>query len=109
MPIIRHVPSAATRLIAICGKCSRKLDGGFGPDGDKPLAKALKRELALPKPKHARLRLIETRCLKLCPKGAVVVADSAAPGSLALVPARTPIAEVIADFGLSEPASQRRL
>ena len=26
-----------SRAVLVCGKCSRKLDGGFGPDGDQPL------------------------------------------------------------------------
>jgi predicted metal-binding protein len=94
MKPIRRIPIRATRLIAICGKCGRKLDGGFGPGERQPLAKALKRALNLPKPKHAGVRLVETRCLKLCPKGAVVVADSDAPGSLLVIPAGAPIAEV---------------
>lgn len=107
MTAIRRIPIRATRLLAICGKCGRKLDGGFGPGGKQSLAKAIKRALALPKPKHAGVRLVETRCLKLCPKGAVAVADSAAPGSLLVIAARTPLAAVAAALALAraEPDS----
>ncbi len=103
MKPIRQIPTAATRLLAICGKCSRKIDGGFGPGDRQPLAKALKRSLALPKPKHAALRLVETRCLKLCPKGAVAIADSASPGFLIVVPAGTPLAEIAIELQLPPP------
>ena len=32
-------------VVLVCRKCSKKLDGGFGPDGDKTLKKALRRYL----------------------------------------------------------------
>ncbi|MFZ2983371.1 MAG: (2Fe-2S) ferredoxin domain-containing protein, partial [Sphingobium sp.] len=29
--------------ILVCRKCSKKVDGGFGPKGNQPLGKALKK------------------------------------------------------------------
>ena len=34
------------RTLLVCGKCSRKVDGGFGPKGRTSLAKALRRQHA---------------------------------------------------------------
>jgi len=68
---IRSIATPAASLIAICGKCGKKLGGGFGAGGDQSLGKALRKALDLPKPKRSRVRIVETRCLKLCPKGAV--------------------------------------
>jgi predicted metal-binding protein len=100
MKPIRSVPQRAQRLIAICTKCGHKLGGGFGPRGRQPLAKALRKALKLPKPKHATLRLVETRCLKLCPKDAVAVLDSGDPGHILVVPAHTPVGDIVARLGL---------
>ena len=101
MEPIRAVPTPAASLVAICAKCGKKLGGGFGADGDVPLAKALRRALGLPKPKRARVRLVETRCLKLCPKGAVAVVDGRDPGAILVVPGGTSVADVAARLGLA--------
>jgi predicted metal-binding protein len=98
---MRAIPQPATSLIAICAKCGKKLGGGFGAQGGQPLAKALRQALNLPKPKRARVRLVETRCLKLCPKGAVAVVDSRDPGSILVIPADTPVLAVAARLGLA--------
>ncbi len=67
------------RAVFVCGKCARKLDGeGFGPDGDRPLRKALKRAARLGF-WGAKVRVVETACLDLCPKRRQVVS---APGAL---------------------------
>ena len=97
---IKAVPAPATLLVAICGKCGKKLGGGFGAGGDTPLAKALARALGLPKPKHARVRIAETRCLKLCPKGAVAVISGSDPGHILIVPAGTAVPAIALRLGL---------
>lgn len=101
---IRAVRQQAATLIAICGKCSKKIDGGFGPDGDQPLGKVLRKALHLPKPKRSDVRLVETRCLKLCPKGAVAVVSSHDPATILVIPAETPILEVATRLGLAMPS-----
>ncbi len=97
---IRKIPQRATRLVAVCAKCGRKLDGGFGPRGRQPLAKALRKLLKLPKPKLASIRIVETDCLKLCPKGAVAVVDSNDPGHILVIPVDTPVAAIAERLGL---------
>lgn len=63
--------------VLICRKCSKKLDGGFGPDGDERLGKALRRHLSLKKGRKASAGIIEVNCLGVCPKGAVTVINGA--------------------------------
>lgn len=64
-------------VVLVCRKCSKKLDGGFGPDGDERLAKALRKHLALKKGRKASAGVVEVNCLGVCPKGAVTVVDGA--------------------------------
>lgn len=73
------------RALLVCGKCSRKLGGGFGPDGDLRLAKALRREPGCGKGRRATVGVAEVKCLGVCPKRAVVVVDSADPARWRLV------------------------
>lgn len=97
---IRAIGQAATSIVAICRKCGKKLGGGFSDGGKQPLGKVLRRELEHRSPRQARVRLVETRCLKLCPKGAVAVLDSRDPRHILVIAARTPVAEVAARLGL---------
>ena len=48
-----HVRSNWQNAVLVCRKCSKKLDGGFGPDGDERLAKALRKRLSLKKGRKA--------------------------------------------------------
>ena len=61
----------------VCRKCSKKVGGGFGPDGDERLAKALRRHLSLKKGRKAAAGIVEVNCLGICPKGAVTVVNGA--------------------------------
>ncbi len=97
---IRSITTPATSLIAVCGKCGKKLGGGFGASGKQTLAKALQKALHLPKPKHAKVRITETRCLKLCPKNAVAVINGNDPGHILVIPRGTAITAVIHHLGL---------
>lgn len=99
---VRVVATAATRILAICGKCGKKLGGGFGGGAGQPLGKALRQSLKGTKGKRATLRIIETKCLDICPKGAVALLDSAQPGAVVLVQRATPVAVVAARLGLVE-------
>lgn len=73
--------------ILVCGKCSKKLGGGYGAKHKTPLAKALRKALALGKGRKARLGVVETLCLGVCPKHAVTVIDTREPGRWHVVPA----------------------
>jgi hypothetical protein len=98
---VRLLPTRATRLIAICGKCGRKVGGGFGPGGDKSLAKTLRRAANGARGKRATLRIVETRCLDICPKRAVALIDSESPGRVMIVPEGVRTDAVIARLGLT--------
>lgn len=84
--------------VLVCGKCSKKVGGGFGPKGRTPLAKALRRLLGLKKGRRAALGVVETRCLGLCPKNAVVMVDARTPGEWLVVPAGLPLDRVAAQM-----------
>ena len=97
---IRTVATRSDTLVAICRKCGKKLGGGFGENGRQSLAKALKHDLDLPKWKRSPVRLVETGCMKLCPKGAVAVTTSGDARLVHVVPAGTPVGDVAAHLGL---------
>jgi predicted metal-binding protein len=88
-------------LALVCGKCSRKLAGGFGPDGDERLAKLLRKRAG--KGRHAVVGVIETKCLKLCPKNAVAIIDARRPDEWLVVPAGEPVAAVVERLGWTSP------
>jgi predicted metal-binding protein len=95
-----HIRSNWSATILVCGKCSKKLDGGFGEKGRTPLAKLLRR-LGGGKKRKAEFGVIETRCLGICPKGAVTVIDAAHPGKWLLVEEGAPVEDVVERLGLA--------
>jgi len=101
-PEIRTIATAATRLIGICGKCGKKLGGGFGADGDKTLAKLLKRTVVGARGKRASVRVMTTACLDLCPKGAVAMVDSQTPGTILVVRKATDVTSLCTRLGLPQ-------
>lgn len=72
-----HVRANWRNVALVCRKCSKKLDGGFGPGGDERLAKALRKHLALKKGRKAQAGIVEVNCLGVCPRGAVTVVAGA--------------------------------
>jgi predicted metal-binding protein len=97
------VPAEWRKAVLVCAKCSKKVKGGFGKNGRTPLARALRALSNGKKGRKADFGVIETRCLKLCPKGRVVIIDGAAPERWMLVKPGTPIGEVADRLGLSRP------
>ncbi len=81
-------------FVVVCTKCSRKLDGGFGPDGAQTLRGALKDGLR-EQGRRREVRVVESGCFGLCPKGGVAMAHGAAPGVLLVVPAGESATRVI--------------
>lgn len=73
--MIRTLPSKWGPVALVCRKCGKKLGGGFGRKGRQDLVDAVKRHLKESGNRRA-LRVVETGCLGLCPKGAVAVALS---------------------------------
>lgn len=91
-------------VVLVCKKCQKKLDGGFGPNGDKTLRKALKKYL-LPgdgKGRKAELAVIQTGCFDICPKNAVIAVNAVNPKALLIVPAGADLFEVKARLGLDD-------
>lgn len=93
-PRLTRVRSDWDGAILVCGKCSKKIGGGFGKKQATPLAKALRKVLGLKKGRKARGGVVETRCLGICPKNAVTVIDMATPQRWLIVPAGAAVHDV---------------
>lgn len=78
--------------ILVCGKCSKKVGGGFGPKGKRSLAKELRAEAGFGKGRKAEIGVVETRCLGICPKNAIATVDTRQPREWRLVRPGTDIA-----------------
>lgn len=94
--MIRVLASRWQGSVLVCGKCSKKLGGGFGEKGRTPLAKMLRAVLGLKKGRKAERGVVEVKCLGICPKNAVVMVDGARPDRWLLVPAGADATEVVA-------------
>jgi predicted metal-binding protein len=99
---LKAVRSDWSSTLLVCKKCSKKLDGGFGPKGRTPLAKALRKHLGLKKGRKGRAGIVEVKCLGVCPRGAVTIVDGAAPGEWMLVKAGTDLDAVAEAMGLTD-------
>lgn len=87
-------------IILVCAKCERKLKGGYGPAGKKDLSKVLSRALD---DGGARIGVVETLCLDVCPRGGVTTVLASRPGQFTVIPAETPIDEIMNTLGLDLP------
>ncbi len=100
------ITTAKTRwkdVVLVCRKCSKKLGGGFGPDGDKTLKKALRKYFKSTGGAEAELAVRHTGCFDVCPKNAVVAVNASNPKALLIVPAGADLFEVKARLGLRDP------
>jgi len=105
-PRIRDLPTQWQDVILVCRKCSKRARGGFGPDRDARLDKALRKLLGVRKGRKGSVGFVGAPCFDICPKNAVVVVRGSAPGAIHLVPHGMPVAEVAAALGLA-PAAER--
>ena len=87
--------------VLVCGKCSKKLGGGFGPKGKTSLAKALRKEFGLGKGRKAEVGVVETKCLGVCPGGAVTVVNGGQAREWLIVPKGADLEEIGRELGLS--------
>jgi predicted metal-binding protein len=71
--------------VLVCGKCSKRVGGGFGAKGRTPLAKALRKVDGFGKGRKAAVGVAEVKCLGLCPRGAVTMVDTRRPGEWLVV------------------------
>ncbi|PZO88452.1 MAG: hypothetical protein DI623_12600 [Sphingomonas sanxanigenens] len=88
--------------LLVCGKCSKKLGGGFGPKGKTSLAKALKKETGGGKGRKARVGVIETKCLGVCPKHAVTMVDTRRGRDWILVREGADVGDLVRELGLAD-------
>ena len=92
-----QISSKWSHAILVCKKCTKKLKGGFGPDGDQKLAKILRKTLNAKKGRKGNFGVVEVPCLGVCPKGGVVVVDTRCPGNWRIVRAEVNVAKVICE------------
>ena len=83
------------QVALVCGKCSRKLGGGFGKKGKHDLQDVLK-DAAKAAGQRRAMRVMEVGCLGLCPKRAVSAVSSVRPDEVLVVPAGADGAAVLA-------------
>ncbi|MFS0771459.1 (2Fe-2S) ferredoxin domain-containing protein [Sphingomonas sp. 1P08PE] len=89
-------------VVLVCAKCSKKVGRRFGEKEDQSLVKALRRRAG--KGRKAAAGVVEVRCLKLCPRGAVTVVDARRPDEWLVVPPGEPIDALADRLGLPPQA-----
>ncbi len=101
-----NIKSQWTATILVCRKCTKKVGGGFGEKGKTPLAKALRKRAGKDSKRKALYGVIETGCLGVCPRDAVIVVDAAHPGKWTAVREGTPVEDVAERLGLPSAAQK---
>jgi hypothetical protein len=61
-PLDRFRPTPWNTVILLCGKCARKINGGYGPKKKQTLKDALRAELKADS-RRRQVRIIETLCI----------------------------------------------
>lgn len=98
-----HVPWQ--QIVIVCAKCTRKLDGGFGKKRKHTLRSFLRRALR-DAGRRREVRVVETECFGLCPKHAVTMVTSRAPGELVAIPEGTASETVLQRLGVPPPGAR---
>jgi predicted metal-binding protein len=92
---VRARPTPWRTIFLLCGKCARKMDGGYGAKGKDTLRSALRTTLA-ETGQRRQVRIIETKCMGICPKKAVTALNAEKPGRILVVPKGTGTDDVLA-------------
>ncbi len=87
-----------SHALLVCKKCQKRAKASFGPEGDRSLAKALKRRLPAGKGRKARLGVVEVPCLDICPKKGVVLIDTRHPDRWQIVREDADIDRLVEDL-----------
>ena len=82
-------------VILLCGKCARKMDGGYGPKAKETL-RAVLRDAFRANGHHREFRIIETRCMGICPNKAVTALNASRPDRILTIPRYTAAEEAMA-------------
>ena len=98
---MRVVKADWQAALLVCGKCSRRMGGGFGAKGKTSLAKALRKLGNGRKGRKGSLGVTEIGCLKLCPKNAAVAINGADPHAWRIIERGTDAGEVARLLGLN--------
>ena len=98
--VVETTPAPWRDMLLLCGKCSRKLGGGFGKKEKHDLKDVL-REALKAAGRRRELRVLEVGCLGLCPKRAVTVVSTARPGEVLVVPQGADPAGLLSVLGAS--------
>ncbi len=85
---IHSRPTAWRTVLIVCRKCGKKLDGGYGRKQQESLGTVL-RQSARAAGHRRDVRVCDTGCLGLCPKGAVTALNASRPGTVHAIPAGT--------------------
>lgn len=96
----RHVRAEWETALLVCRKCSKKLDGGFGPKGKTSLAKALKKQLGAKGGRKSKIGIVEVKCLGVCPKHAVTMMDARNSREWLIVKQGADIGELVEELRL---------
>lgn len=97
---MRIVNAEWQAALLVCGKCSRRMGGGFGAKGKTSLAKSLRKLGNGRKGRRASLGVVETGCLKICPKNAAVAINGANPHHWRIIPRGTAARDAAHILGL---------
>lgn len=79
-------PTPWKTVLLVCRKCGKKLHGGFGPKHRETLRAELRQALR-DSGRRRDVKIIETRCLGLCPTHGVTALNASCPGTLHVIPA----------------------
>jgi len=94
---IQPRPTPWKTVLLVCGKCTQKMDGGYGPKGKDTLKSALRAALA-ERGQRRQVWVIETRCMGICPKKAVTALNAIRPGTILTVPRKTDSDAILANL-----------
>jgi predicted metal-binding protein len=92
-PIVSR-PTPWKTVILTCGKCARKMDGGYGPKGKDTLRTALNAALR-DAGRRREIHVIETRCMGICPKKATTMLNTSKPDAIMTVHKGTAMGAVL--------------
>jgi len=79
-------PTPWRTVVVVCRKCGKKLSGGFGRKRKESL-KTLLRQTLRDSGRRRDIRICETSCLGVCPKGGVTALNATQPGTIHVIAA----------------------
>ena len=81
---VRTVRTNWDDVVVVCRKCQKRMGGGFGPDGNWTLRKAI-RKRSNTKDNECSIGVIQAGCFGVCPKQGVTVMRASRPSELLVV------------------------